>query len=128
MPFLKEEDTAFVRTRRAQDLRDDATMDFFARANGRLVLHLQVSVTPTSPPRPHAARLAAFLAVEISRVRADIVEAGEFPDLAERYNVYAVPKIVINDTVEFVGAQPEAEFVRYVAQAGGLQEAPPADE
>ena len=61
-------------------------------------------------------------------MRADIVEAGEFPDLAERYNVYAVPKIVINDTVEFVGAQPEAEFMRYVAQAGRLQEAPPADE
>src|SRR5439155_6783218 len=81
-----------------------------------------------SPHCPRAARLAAFLAVESSRVRADIVEAGEFPDLAERYNVYAVPKIVINDTVEFVGAQPEAEFVRYVAQAGGLQEAPPADE
>jgi len=61
-------------------------------------------------------------------VRTDIVEAGEFPDLAERYNVYAVPKIVINDTVEFVGAQPEPHFMRYVAQAAGVQEAPPADE
>ena len=61
-------------------------------------------------------------------MRTDIVEAGEFPDLAERYNVYAVPKIVINDTVEFVGAQPESQFMRYVAQAAGVQEAPPTDE
>jgi hypothetical protein len=34
-----------------------------------------------------------------------------------------VPKIVINETTEFVGAQPEAAFVGYVAQAAGLQEA-----
>lgn len=56
-------------------------------------------------------------------MRADIVEASEFPDLAERYNVYAVPKIVINETTEFVGAQPEPQFVGYVAQASG--ETPP---
>ena len=42
--------------------------------------------------------------------------------------MYAVPKIVINDTVEFVGAQPEPHFMRYVAQAAGVQEAPPTDE
>lgn len=59
------------------------------------------------------------------KVSTDIVEASEFPDLAERYNVYAVPKIVVNETVEFVGAQPEPQFVGYVAQAAGLQEGPP---
>ncbi len=57
-------------------------------------------------------------------MRTDIVEAGEFPDLAERYNVYAVPKIVINDSVEFVGAQPEPQFLSYVANAAGLVEHP----
>jgi predicted DsbA family dithiol-disulfide isomerase len=56
-------------------------------------------------------------------VRADIVEASEFPDLAQRYSVYAVPKTVINEATEFVGAQPEAAFVGYVAQAAGMQEA-----
>jgi predicted DsbA family dithiol-disulfide isomerase len=56
-------------------------------------------------------------------VRADIVEASEFPDLAQRYGVYAVPKTVINEATEFVGAQPEAAFVGYVAQAAGMQEA-----
>jgi len=57
-------------------------------------------------------------------VRTDIVEAGEFPGLAERYNVYAVPKIVINDSVEFVGAQPEPQFLSYVVRAAGLVEHP----
>lgn len=61
-------------------------------------------------------------------MRADIVEASEFPELAERFAVYAVPKVVINGTTEFVGAQPEAAFVGYVAQAAGMQEASPAAE
>lgn len=54
-------------------------------------------------------------------MRADIVEASEFPDLAERYTVYAVPKIVINDDTEFVGAQPEPHFVAYLALAAGVR-------
>jgi hypothetical protein len=39
-----------------------------------------------------------------------------------------VPKIVINDDTEFVGAQPEPQFVSYVAQAAGLQDASPTAE
>jgi predicted DsbA family dithiol-disulfide isomerase len=50
-------------------------------------------------------------------VRADIVEVSEFPALAQQYNVYAVPKTVINDTREVVGALPEPEFVRAVVEA-----------
>ena len=62
------------------------------------------------------------------KVRADIIEASEFPSLARQYNVYAVPKIVINEATEFVGAQPEPRFVGYVAQAAGLlDDAAPAE-
>lgn len=50
-------------------------------------------------------------------MRADIVEAGEFPDLARRFNVYAVPKTVINDTHEVVGAVPEPNFVQAITSA-----------
>ena len=57
-------------------------------------------------------------------MRADIVEASEFPDLARRYNVYAVPKTVINDTAEVVGALPEAAFVEALSKA--LSPSPPA--
>ena len=53
-------------------------------------------------------------------MRADIVEATEFPDLARRFNVYAVPKVVINDTHEFLGALPEPAFVAAVARALGV--------
>ena len=50
-------------------------------------------------------------------MRADIVEAGEFPDLARQFNVYAVPKTVINDATEVVGAVPEANLVQSVTSA-----------
>jgi predicted DsbA family dithiol-disulfide isomerase len=57
------------------------------------------------------------MAVESARVTADVIEAMEFPDLARRYAVRGVPKIVINDHVEFVGAQPESEFVKYIKES-----------
>jgi hypothetical protein len=50
-------------------------------------------------------------------IRGDCVEANEFPDLAQRYMVMAVPKIVVNDRVSFEGALPEAQFVEAVFQA-----------
>jgi hypothetical protein len=40
----------------------------------------------------------------------EVIEAEEFGDLSRKYNVSGVPKSVINDTVEFVGAAPE-DFV-----------------
>jgi hypothetical protein len=62
-------------------------------------------------------RLAHHLAVASELVRADCVEATEFPDLAQRYSVMAVPKTVINDRAAFEGALPEAQFVDAVLRA-----------
>lgn len=52
------------------------------------------------------------------------IEAGEFPDLAGRYNVRAVPKIVVNDRYEFTGALPESQFVDTVLSGPGGGEPP----
>ena len=57
------------------------------------------------------------MAVESKRVTADVIEATEFPDLARRYGVRGVPKIVINETTEFVGALPENQYLAYVKSA-----------
>jgi predicted DsbA family dithiol-disulfide isomerase len=59
------------------------------------------------------------MAVASSRVRAECIEATEFPDMAQRYQVMAVPKIVINDRVQFEGALPEPQFLAAVLQAAG---------
>ena len=80
-------------------------------------IHIRVFVTPSCPFCPAAARLAQKMAAESGRVTADVVEAGEFPDLVERYNVHGVPKTVVNETVEFVGAPKEALFLQHVLRA-----------
>lgn len=57
------------------------------------------------------------MAVESEHVTADVIEAQEFPDLARRYGVRGVPKIVINETTEFVGALPESQYLEHLRAA-----------
>ena len=71
-------------------------------------IHIQVFVTPTCPYCPAAVLLAHRLAFASGQVRADMVDASEFPELANRYGVNAVPRIVINDRIHVEGAVPEA--------------------
>jgi predicted DsbA family dithiol-disulfide isomerase len=61
------------------------------------------------------------MAIEFPNVKADIVEASEFPELSSRYQVSAVPKTIINDRVEFVGAIPEEGFLAAIQQAMGIE-------
>lgn len=80
-------------------------------------VHIQVFVTPTCPYCPRAVLTAHQFAMENPNIVADMVEATEFPELAERYRVFAVPKVVINDVVSFEGALPEHIFALYVLKA-----------
>ena len=64
-------------------------------------------------------RLAHHLAVASELIRGDCIEATEFPDLAQRYMVMAVPKTVVNERVSFEGALPETQFVDNVLRAVG---------
>ena len=77
-------------------------------------VHIQVFVTLTCPHCPAAAAVAHKLAIESDLVKADVIETSEFPDLAMKYNVIGVPKIVINEKVEFVGAFNEDLFAEHV--------------
>ena len=36
-----------------------------------------------------------------------MVEASEFPHLANKYQVYGVPRTVINESIQLEGAHPE---------------------
>lgn len=55
---------------------------------------------------------------------ADGVEVTGFPDLAQRYRVSAVPKTVVDDGFEFVGAQSEAVLLQHVQAAATAEDAP----
>ncbi len=44
-------------------------------------------------------------------ITAYAVEATEFPDLARRYQVSGVPKTVVDEAVEILGALPQDAYV-----------------
>jgi len=57
------------------------------------------------------------MSVASDRVRSTVIEATEFPELSRAYQVMGVPKVVINDRVQFEGALPEHDFLSAVLQA-----------
>jgi glutaredoxin-like protein len=80
-------------------------------------VHIQVFTTLTCPHCPAAAAIAHKLAVECDNIKADVIDGSEFPDLAQKYNVMGVPKIVINEKIEFMGAFNEDLFAENVLLA-----------
>lgn len=77
-------------------------------------VHIQVFVTLTCPHCPVAAAVAHKLAIESDLIKADVIESSEFPALAQKYSVIGVPKIIINEKIEFVGAFSEDLFAEHV--------------
>ena len=56
-------------------------------------------------------RLAYQFAMENDEIRADAIEATEFPEWVTRYRVHGVPKTVINETAFIEGSLPEEFFL-----------------
>jgi predicted DsbA family dithiol-disulfide isomerase len=55
--------------------------------------------------------LAYRMAAYSEKVTAEAIEATEFMDLADRYQVQGVPRTVINETFATEGSQPESYLV-----------------
>ena len=88
------------------------------------------SVSPdgTPPPLNDANRLYLPLAQQVLEevtelsplIRAEVIEAGEFPEVAEQHDVSSVPKSVMNEDREVIGAPPEAEYLKEFLSVVGL--------
>ncbi len=87
----------------------DATLAELAKLTSPV--NIQVFVTPTCPYCPRAVLLAHRLAMASELVTASMVEATEFPQLSNRYQVYGVPRTVINDVIHVEGAVPESMLI-----------------
>lgn len=62
--------------------------------------------------------LAHRMAVESPLVKAEMVEAMEFPELSDRFNVGGVPQTTINEgDGTLVGAAPEEYLVAEIIKA-----------
>ncbi len=62
--------------------------------------------------------LAHQMAMESPLVEAEMVEAMEFPELSNRYQVSGVPQTTINDGAgTVVGAAPEGQLLAEIVRA-----------
>jgi len=82
-------------------------------------VHIQAFVTLTCPYCSSAVALGHRMAYESGMINADMINAQEFPQLAQKYNVFAVPKVVINETTQFEGALPEDRFLEKILHSIG---------
>lgn len=74
-------------------------------------LHLQVFVTQSCPHCPRMVQLAHHMALASPLVRADMIDAAEFPRLASLYDVQGVPLTVIDGRPAITGAAPERRML-----------------
>src|SRR3989337_986770 len=64
------------------------------------------------------------MALESPRIKAEVTEISEFPRLAQRYSVRAVPTTVIGDRFIVVGAMDEAKLLEQVLKAAMPEKGP----
>ena len=83
-------------------------------------VHIQVFITLTCPYCSSAVAMAHRMALENDTITADMINAQEFPLLAQKYNVFAVPKVVINEALQFEGSLPEDIFLSNVEKSLGF--------
>jgi glutaredoxin-like protein len=92
----------------------EETKDFLKNLDTEL--HFQVFVTPTCPYCPQAVILAHRMAMESDKIKADMVEASEFPHLSNKYNVMGVPRTIINEDHVIEGAAPEPTIIKKIKE------------
>ena len=50
-------------------------------------------------------------------ISVDMIEVTEFHQLAQKYGVVGVPKVIINESEEFTGVLSEKKFVEKILKA-----------
>ncbi len=85
-------------------------------------LHMQVFVTPTCPHCPSAAVLASRMSRYSSRVRSEVIEANEFPELSGKFKVQGVPRTIVNGIFYAEGSLSETMMTDALKK--GLTDAP----
>lgn len=103
-------DILMVSSRRT--MLKDSTREFIKEVDEPL--NIKVFVTPTCPYCPTMVFYAHQFAFENDLITGEMIEATEFPILAEKYRVTGVPKLVVNDVHELTGNRPEKQLVEFL--------------
>ena len=84
-------------------------------------VNIKVFVTLGCPHCAGAVQKAHKLALENPHIDAEMIEAQTFGEISDRFNVSSVPKIVVNDSYEFVGNQHFETFLNEIEKAAVAQ-------
>ncbi len=80
-------------------------------------INLNVFITLSCPYCPRSVITAHKFAFENENISSAMVEAQEFPEWSQQFEVMAVPKTVINDSHSFEGAMPEDMVLQEIKKA-----------
>lgn len=61
------------------------------------------------------------MAMESEWITADAVEATEYPELSDQFQVYAVPLTVVNNKIRIEGGLPENVFIDQILKGVRVQ-------
>ena len=84
-------------------------------------ISVRVFVTPTCQYCPAMMRAAFQMAMVSPHIRAETIEVNEFPELAEKYQVRAVPLTVIDDQVAIPGMVHEKDLTKELMKLAKTQ-------
>ena len=82
-------------------------------------IDIKVFTTPQCPYCPNMVRLANMAAILNPLIEANGIESLEFREMAEKYQVFGVPKTVINESTAVEGLIPPQVFVDKLYEAVG---------
>jgi predicted nucleic acid-binding Zn ribbon protein len=96
------------------------------RSLGRLVndVKIRVFIENNSLPCKFVADTAIGLALASDRIDTDIIVAGDFPELAKKYNVTTLPKTIFGENLHVDGNMLESECLEMIFQAEGIKPGP----
>lgn len=80
-------------------------------------VNLKVFVTLTCPYCPIAVRIAHDFSLINPMISGEMIDSSLFPNLAIKYSVSAVPKTIINDILDIVGAFPPDLLLKRIYEA-----------
>jgi glutaredoxin-like protein len=80
-------------------------------------INIKVFVTPQCPYCPDMTRLAHQAAIINPLISSEMIESLEFQQLTAKYEVFGVPKVIINETTTIDGLPPVQMFVEKLFEA-----------
>lgn len=80
-------------------------------------INIKVFVTPQCPYCPDMTRLAHQASIINPLISSEMIESLEFQELTIKYDVFGVPKTIINETTTIDGLSPVDMFVEKLFEA-----------